>query len=149
MPKKPSKQEQELLHDLQRLRADFENYRKRVDADKHGVAELAKAATILKLLPVIDNIERAISHAPKDLADNAWAQGVVALGKSLDKMLAELGLTRIEASPGTPFDPDMHEAVTMEDGNGEHEVVAEGLRTGYKLGEQVIRPSMVRVTRRD
>ncbi len=139
----------ELTGDLQRLRADFENYRKRIEAEKAQLADLTKAATIMKLLPVVDTIERAIVHAPADLADNAWAQGVVALGKNLNTSLAGLGLTRIDARPGTPFDPSVHEAVSMSGEDGEHEVVAEELQPGYKLGDQVIRPSMVRVTRHD
>jgi molecular chaperone GrpE len=146
MVKKPSKKEQELIDDLQRLRADFENYRKQVDNDKLRLSELTKAATIMKLLPVVDTIERAAAHAPAELADNKWAQGVVGLVKTLEKALGELHLTRIEANPGTPFDPNLHEAVMMEEGEGEHEVVAEELRAGYKLGDQVIRPSMVKVT---
>ena len=150
MAKKKQGDEQitELTNDLQRLRADFENYRKRIEAEKTQVADAAKAATVMKLLPVIDVIERAVAHVPADLADNTWAQGVVALARNLDKSIAELGLERIAATPGTPFNPDMHEAVGMdEDTEGEHEVVAEELRAGYTLHGQVIRPSMVKVTR--
>lgn len=148
-PKKDKKQQQigELTSDLQRLRADFENYRKRVDGEKEQLSELAKAATVLKLLPVIDTIDRAVSHLPKDLSDNAWAQGVASVTKNLDKSLAEMGVSRINAKPGTPFDPDMHEAVMMDDADGEHEVISEELRPGYKMGEQVIRHSMVKVTK--
>jgi molecular chaperone GrpE len=148
MPKKSKDavKVEELTADLQRLRADFENYRKRVEQDKAGLATLTKAATIMKLLPIVDTIERAIAHAPDDLAGNTWVQGVTIMAKNLDKSLAELGLNRIEADPGTAFDPNLHEAVLMEDGEGEHEVVAEELRTGYKLGDQVVRPSMVKVT---
>jgi molecular chaperone GrpE len=131
------------------MRADFENYRKRVEQDKAGLAELTKAATIMKLLPIIDTIERAIAHTPKDLAENKWAQGVVSMGKNLDKALADLGLSRIDAAPGTAFDPNLHEAVMMEEGVGEHEVIAEELRAGYRLGDQVIRPTMVKVTHGD
>lgn len=144
MPKKPSK-EQELINDLQRVRADFENYRKRVDAEKAGLTELTKATTIMKLLPVVDDIERAIAHAPKALANDKWAQGVVALGKNLEKSLNDLGLKRISAKPGEPFNPDLHEAVMLEDGEGEQEVISEELRPGYTLNGQVIRPSMVKV----
>jgi len=149
MVKKKQGDEQmaELTNDLQRLRADFENYRKRVEAEKTQTAELAKAATIMKLLPVIDVIERAVAHAPTELADNTWAQGVVAMGKNLDKTITEFGLERIAAAPGTPFDPSLHEAVSMDDAEGEHEVVAEELRAGYAIRGQVIRPSMVKVTR--
>lgn len=139
---------QELTADLQRQRADFENYRKRVDVEKMQLTDHTKAATIMKLLPVIDTIGRAIAHVPADLAANSWAQGVVALGKTLDKALAELQLTRIIADPGTPFDPMHHEAVMIDDSEGEHEVVSEELRAGYLHAGQVVRPSMVKVTRR-
>lgn len=148
MVRKPSKHEQELIADLQRVRADFENYRKRVEIEKEGLVDLTKAATILKLLPTVDNIERALAHSPAELADNKWAQGVVALGRSLEKSLSELGVVRISANPGEPFNHDLHEAVMMEDAEGEHEVIAEELRPGYMFGDQVIRPSMVKVTRK-
>ena len=147
MVKKPSKKEQELTADLQRLRADFENYRKQVDNDKLRLSELTKAATIMKLLPIIDTIERAAAHVPAELADNKWVQGITGLVKNLEKALGELQLSRILAQTGTPFDPNLHEAVMMEDGDGDHEVIAEELRAGYKLGDVVIRPSMVKVTK--
>lgn len=143
--KKPNK-EQELTADLQRLRADFENYRKRVDQDKAQLSELTTATTIMKLLPVVDTIERAVAHAPADLAEHPWAQGVVALGKNLEKSLAELNLVRINAAPGTPFNPNLHEAVMMDETEGEHEVILEELRAGYTLNGHVVRPSMVKVT---
>jgi len=130
------------------VRADFENYRKRVDLEKQNLSELTKVATILKLLPVIDNIERATAHTPADLADNKWAQGVAALAKNLDKQLAELGVTKINAAPGVVFDHNLHEAVSVDDADGDQEVIAEELRPGYMVGDQVIRPSMVRVTRK-
>ena len=148
MAKKTSNREQELINDLQRVRADFENYRKRIETEKQGLAELTKAATIIKLLPVVDDIERAIAHLPDELAENKWAQGVTSLLKTLDKHLSELGVSRIDAKPGTRFDHDLHEAVSMDDSSGEHEVIAEELRPGYMLGAQVIRPSMVKVTRK-
>lgn len=154
MPK-PTKNEEELSQqvgeltaDLQRLRADFENYRKRVDAEKQQVQQLAATAMIMKLLPVIDTLERAIAHAPAELVENKWAQGVVGLGKNLDKSLSELGLERIDANTGTVFNPNLHEAVMMDDdAEGEQEVVAEELRAGYTLQGSVVRPSMVKVTR--
>lgn len=152
---KPTKNEEELSQqvgeltaDLQRQRADFENYRKRVDLEKQQVQQLAATAMIMKLLPVIDTLERAIAHAPEELAENKWAQGVVGLGKNLDKSLSELGLERIDANPGTIFNPNLHEAVMMDDeATGEQEVIAEELRAGYLLQGSVVRPSMVKVTR--
>lgn len=150
MPK-PKNQELEqqigdLTADLQRVQADFINYRRRVEEERRQLIDTSKAATIMKLLPMIDTIERAIAHLPNDLADNPWAKGVVSLQKSLQKSLEELGVTRIEAL-NQPFNPALHEAISMEDGDGEQEVVTEELRAGYKLGEAVIRPSMVKVGR--
>ena len=138
----------ELTQDLQRVRADFENYRKRVEQEKEMARATGKVSAITKLLPVIDNIERAISHMPEDLKDNKWALGIAGLVKNLEKSLESLDLTRINASEGTRFDPELHEAVQFdEDAEGEHEVIAEELQAGYKFGDDVMRPSMVKVTR--
>lgn len=138
----------ELTEDLQRTRADFENYRKRIDAEKQTARDAGQAAAILKLLPVIDNIERAIMHMPDGLKDNQWAQSVAGLVKHLEKSLEGLNLQRIEAAPGTVFNPEFHEAIQVdEDTEGEQEVVAEELQSGYLLGGRPIRPSMVKVTR--
>jgi len=153
MPKKTPKIDEvladlsELTVDLQRTRADFENYRKRVEIDKQQARANGKIQAIMKLLPVIDNIERAIGHMPPSLAEDKWAQGVVGLVKNLDKSLESLDLRRIDAKPGTLFDPELHEAIQMDDGDGETEVIAEELQPGYKLGDDVIRHSMVKVTK--
>jgi len=154
MAAKSKKQEEleqqvaELTLDLQRTRADFENYRKRVEQEKTAARSNGQAAAVLKLLPVIDNIERAIAYMPEDLADNKWAQSVAGLVKNLEKSLESLNLKRIEAKPGTAFDPEVHEAIQFdEDAEGEHEVVADELQAGYLLDGQPIRHAMVRVTR--
>lgn len=139
----------ELTQDLQRVRADFENYRKRSEQEKEIARASGRVTTISKLLPVIDNIERAIGHTPSELADNAWAQGVSKLVKNLEKSLADLNVTRIEARPGERFDPVLHEAIQFdEDAEGDHEVIAEELQAGYLLGSDVIRHSMVKVTKK-
>lgn len=142
------KERNEFRDDLQRMRADFENYRKRVDNEKIAARESGQASAILKLLPVIDNIERAIAYTPEELKDNSWVQSVAGLVKHLEKSLETLNLVRIDAKPGTPFDPELHEAIQFdEDAKGEHEVVAEELQAGYTLGGHVIRHAMVKVTR--
>ena len=139
----------ETVQDLQRTRADFENFRKRHESELVSVRESGQASAILKLLPVIDNIERAISHMPADLKENTWAQGVVGLSKNLDKSLEALNLKRIEAKPGTPFNPDLHEAILMDEGaEGEHEVVESEMQAGYTLNGRPIRHAMVKVTRK-
>ncbi|NCQ54069.1 nucleotide exchange factor GrpE [Candidatus Saccharibacteria bacterium CG11_big_fil_rev_8_21_14_0_20_41_19] len=138
----------ELTDDLQRTRADFENYRKRVDADKAFARESGQASAILKLLPVIDNIERSIAYTPDDLKDNKWVQGVTSLVKNLEKSLESLNLKRIDSNPGTAFNPDLHDAIQMdENATGEHEVIAEEMQAGYTLGGRPIRHAMVKVTR--
>lgn len=138
----------ELTQDLQRTRADFENYRKRIEIEKSQARQTGKASAVLSLLPVIDNIERAIAHMPAELGDNAWAQGVASLVKNLDKSLEAMNVKRIEAAPGTTFDPSLHDAIQIdEDAEGEHEVVAEELQAGYTLDGVPVRHSMVKVTR--
>ena len=150
--KQPDESEQQitaLILDLQRTRADFENYRKRVEQEKEMARGSGRAGAIMKLLPVIDNIERAIAHLPEDLKENAWAKSVVNLTKNLDKSLADMGVERIAASAGEPFNPDLHDAVQFdEDTEGDHEVIAEQLQSGYKVDGIVMRPSMVKVTRK-
>lgn len=149
--KKPNKLQvriDELTTDLQRTRADFENYRKRSEADKAATYQHGQSAAIMKLLPVIDNIERAVTYMPDDLKDNKWAQGVGTLVKNLEKSLEGLNLKRIDAAAGADFNPDLHEAIQFdEDAEGEREVIAEELQAGYMLAGQPIRHAMVKVTK--
>jgi len=150
-PKKVSDQQQkiiELTQDLQRTRADFENFAKRSELEKRSAREAGQASAILKLLPVIDNIERSIAYVPDELKDDKWAQGVAGLVKNLEKSLEGLGLKRIEAKPGTVFNPDLHEAILFdENAEGELEVIADEMQPGYTLNGSPIRHAMVRVTR--
>ena len=138
----------ELTLDLQRTRADFENYRKRVEAEKQSAHQMGQAKSVMKLLPVIDTIERAIANVPEELQDNAWVKGVASLGKQLDKQLEGIGLKKIDAKPGTLFNPELHQAIQFdEEAEGDKEVIAEELRAGYTLDGVVIRDAMVKVTR--
>lgn len=138
----------ELTQDLQRTRADFENYRKRSEADKAATFAHGQSAAIVKLLPVIDNIERAITHTPDELKDHKWIQGITGLVKNLEKSLESLNLKRIDAAPGTVFNPELHEAIQFdEDAEGDKEIIAEELQAGYALNGQPIRHAMVKVTK--
>lgn len=139
----------ELTLDLQRTRADFENYRKRVEVEKSMSRANGRVSAIEQLLPVIDTIERAIVHVPAELHDNAWVQGIIGAAKKLEKSLEQLGVQKIQATPGTQFNPELHEAVQFDESDGEHEVIAEELQSGYLLGDDVLRHSMVRVTRQE
>ncbi len=139
----------ELTQDLQRTRADFENFRKRVDEDRTRAKELGQEQAVAKLLPVIDTIDRAVSHFPDDLKGNKWAEGIASLSKNLSKLLDELKLEKIVVVPGeTEFDPSLHNAISADDTEGDREIVAEELQAGYKLSGNVIRESLVRVTRK-
>jgi len=126
----------ELLSDLQRTRADFENYRKQVESQKALAMSAAKYATVEKFLPLVDDFERALS---------AYSEQLAPLRKNFEKTLASLGLSQIDSVPGTEFNPDLHEAVSVEDDEGETEVVAETLRPGYLYDGSVIRAAMVKV----
>jgi molecular chaperone GrpE len=135
---------------LQRTRADFENFRKRVEADRAAAYQHGQSAAVVKLLPMIDNIERAIAYVPEDLAENKWAQGVKSLVKNLEKSLDGLNVRRIDATPGVVFDPELHEAIQIdEDAEGDKEVIAEELQAGYTHNGTPIRHAMVKVTRTD
>lgn len=139
----------ELTQDLQRTRADFENYRKRVEAEKEQAKKLGQMQSVVKLLPILDTIERAISHLPKELEGNSWAEGVMTMSKNLKKLLKDLNIEKIIIKPGkTEFSTDFHEAVSMEEEGGDKEIISEELQPGYLMDGRVLRHSMVRVARR-
>jgi molecular chaperone GrpE len=141
--------EAELLTDLQRTRADFENYRRNVLAAEERSVFSAEKKLIVKLLPLIDDISRAVVAIP-DKADTSfdkWAEGFAKLPAGLDKALGAIGVQKISSGVGEVFDPETQEAVAFdEDGEGE-EKIAEELQSGYQYKNQVIRPAMVKVKR--
>lgn len=128
----------ELTADLQRTRADFENFRKQADLQRANLARTVEIATIMKVLPVVDTIQIAIAHNP----------ALEPVLKTVEKSLSELGVSPIEATEGAVFNPDIHEAVSADDSEGETEIVANVLRPGYMLGDEVLRPAMVAVSRK-
>lgn len=149
MSKKPTLEEladriDELTEALQRERADAENIRRRHDEQYAQLQNLVKAKVIRELLPAIDNLERALKHVPKELIGNDYVKGVEGTVKQFDKVLADLGVTKIKTT-GEVFDPALHEAVGMEDGDGEVEIVCEELQPGYTVDGEVIRHAMVKV----
>ena len=149
MPKKPSIKEleqqiAELTEALQRERADSDNIRRRHDEQIARLKDIVKAGVVRDLLPVIDNFDRALKHIPADLKDNDYVKGVQGVVKQFEKTLADIGVNRIK-TVGEIFDPRLHEAISMEDGDGTVEVVCEELQSGYALGDEVIRHAMVKV----
>lgn len=134
----------ELTEALQRERADATNIRRRHDEQINSLQSVVKAGVIRELLPVIDNFERALKHVPADLEGNEYIKGVQGVVKQFEKALADMGVMRIK-TVDEPFDPRLHEAVSMEEGDGTQEIVSEELQAGYQLGSEVIRHAMVRV----
>ena len=134
----------ELTEALQRERADADNIRRRHDEQIGGLKDMVKANVIHELLPVIDNFDRALKHVPKDLINNDYVKGVQGVVKQFEKTLSDMGVERIK-TVGEVFDPHLHEAIHMEDGDGHIEVVCEELQPGYNLGNEVIRHAMVKV----
>lgn len=134
----------DLTDALQRERADATNIRRRHDEQIAKLKTTVKASVVADLLPVIDNFERALKHVPEDLAENDYVKGVQGVVKQFEKTLTDIGVTRIQ-TVGEEFNPHLHEAVSMEDGEGSKEIVSEELQSGYQLGEEVIRHAMVRV----
>lgn len=127
---------------LARTAAEFDNYKKRTEREKSGVAEFAKAGIIKQLLPILDNIDRAAA-SDKDSAD--YIKGIELIVKQFEALSSNLGIVEV-ASVGDSFDPNFHEAVMhIEDDNLGENVIAEVLQKGYKLGDTVIRPAMVKV----
>ena len=133
--KKKEDKSAELLNDLQRTRADFENYRKQIEMQKEQERKSVKLATVMKFLPLIDDIDRAVA---------TYAE-LAPLSKSLEKTLKDLGLSRISSDAGAEFNPDLHEAITME-GDGDKQMISETLRLGYYYEGEVLRPAMVKVS---
>lgn len=127
---------------LARTAAEFDNYKKRTEREKSGVAEFAKAGIIKQLLPILDNIDRAAA-SDKESAD--YIKGIELIVKQFEALGTNLGIVEVAAA-GDSFDPNFHEAVMhVEDETLGENVIAEVLQKGYKLGDTVIRPAMVKV----
>lgn len=136
---------------LLRERADAANVRRRADEERMKLGSLYKANVVRDLLAFIDNLDRAINHAPKNQVPEVkyelwdkWFEGLVGVRKQLEQALEKVGVERIK-TVGEKFDPALHEAITMEEGEGTEEIVSEELQAGYMVGDEVVRHAMVRV----
>ena len=145
--KKDKKDEQiaELTDKLKRQLAEFENFRNRTDKEKSQMYAVGAKDVIEKILPVIDNFERGLKSIPEDQKGSPVASGMEMIYKQLITVLADLGVTPIEAV-GQEFDPNLHNAVmhAEDEGLGEN-IVAEEFQKGYKYKDTVLRHSMVKV----
>lgn len=145
----------DLTDALQRERADVINVRRRHDEQLGSLRTMVKANVVRELLPVIDNFERALKHVPansgqlsadnKNKQDSEWTKGMMTIKAQFDTTLKNMSVERIK-TVGEVFDPKYHEAVSMDDSSGGSvELVCEELQPGYKIGNDIIRHSMVKV----
>jgi molecular chaperone GrpE len=128
------------LASWQRSAADFQNYKRRVEQEREETARLASAALIINLLPLLDDLQRALDSVDTRLAGMTWLDGLRLIERKFQALLDMNGVTEIEAD-GQDFDPNVHEAVTF--GPGEENKVIAVVQKGYRLGGRVIRPAMV------
>lgn len=130
---------------LQRMQADFDNYRKRTQKEKTELIKYAAERLVGELLPVLDNFDRAVSAAKVNPDFTSFSQGVEMILRQMQTALSKEGLRAMEAV-GQPFDPNLHEAVLRVDSEDHPEnTVVEELQKGYYLKEKVLRPCMVKV----
>jgi len=128
------------LANWQRAQADFINYKRRNEQERKDFNKFANATLMLSLLPVLDDLERALDSIPPRSAKFTWVDGIRLIERKLRTSLEAQGLTPIKAL-GEPFDPNFHEAVRQD--KGKEGIVIEELQKGYKLYDRVIRPTMV------
>ena len=133
---------------LQRVQADSVNYKRRVEEEREELQKRANANLVIRLLPVLDDFERAVQHIPNDDAFRPWLAGVELVYRNLRGILESFGVTQIEAIDKT-FDPMEHESISYEitEGNEEGKVISV-VREGYKLHGRVLRPAQVTVSKK-
>ena len=138
----------EYLDGWQRARAEFANYKKRIEKEQEDMIKSANGAFITRLLPVMDDFERAFQTLPLDLMGMTWLEGIALIQRKLQMLLELEGVTVIETE-GHMFDPTLHQAVTHEESEEREEgqIIGE-VQKGYKMGDRVLRPSLVRVAKK-
>ncbi len=138
----------EYLDGWQRARAEFANYKKRQEQQNAELRTFATMDLIRKLLPIQDDFERAIKTLPEGIAHMTWIEGVLLIHRKLQVILESEGVKAIEVKANDPFDPALHEAISHDEAEGiTSGHIIEEIQKGYKLGERVIRPTLVRVAK--
>jgi molecular chaperone GrpE len=135
----------EYLDGWQRTRAEFANFRKRQNSEREQQIQLSNALLISKILPVLDDLERAMATLPDDLDNPPWLEGITMIKRKLAMVLESEGMKPINTE-GQLFDPRYHEGVSREvvEGYEDGQIIGE-VQRGYLLGDRIVRPAMVRV----
>lgn len=136
----------EYLEGWQRTRAEFANYKKRVEKEMRESHQRGAHDAIAKVLPILDDFERALSNLPEDLKENSWVSGVSMVQRKFEKLLQEYNVEVLDPV-GEVFDPNRHEAIGMEASDQyESGYVTVTLQKGYTSGDRVLRPALVKVS---
>mgnify|MGYP000845589788 FL=1 len=142
------KQSEDYLDSLQRERASFANYKRRIDMDNASYAERLLGEHVKYFLPVADDLERSLSHLPEDPDCANWISGIELILQKLLKTLEAKDVRPLELKPGDMFDPTTQEAVTHEENDTYSDgQIIEVVQTGYQIKDRVIRPALVRVAK--
>ena len=138
----------EYLDGWQRARAEFANYKKRIDREREQSKQLTAGAIIKRYLDVVDDLERALKNRPQEGDGAAWAGGIELIYRKLLNILELEGIKAMQVNSNDPFDPNLHEAITNED-SADHESgeIIEVVQTGYTIGDHILRPARVRVAK--
>ncbi len=135
----------EYLDGWQRARAEFSNARKRLERERAEAYGKAAIDYAKKVLPILDDFDRALANVPESVEQDEWYEGIILVSRKMHSILMDLNVERIEAV-GQPFDPNIHEALSLTEAEGfESGTVVEELQSGYRLGDRVIRPTLVNV----
>lgn len=129
-----------------RATADYKNYKRRAETERAELIKSASSGLVLKVLPVLDDFERAIANIPADVAATAWWGGTQLIAQKMRTILESEGVSAIDAL-GADFDPNLHEAVLYEESPGQDGKVIAELQKGYRIRDRVLRPTMVKVGR--
>jgi molecular chaperone GrpE len=138
----------EYLEQAQRARAELVNYRRRTEEELARMQSQAGERIIGKLLPALDDLNRAIESLGEEERESSWAEGILLIQRKLWSILESEGVQPIE-SLGKPFDPSLHEAISIQDGSDGATTVVQEFQRGYMLGDRVLRPAMVVVGSKD
>lgn len=137
----------EYLEGWQRARADFTNYKKRIERDQEQIYQSASARILKRFLDIVDDLDRALKNRPQGGDGAAWAEGIDLVSRKFHSILEAEGVKQMDAQ-GQYFDPNLHEAITQEESDKyESGQVIEVVKNGYIVGDKVLRPALVRVAK--
>lgn len=139
---------EEYLDQWKRARAEFANFKKRNEKEREELLNFANSILIAKLLPILDDFERALKTIPDKIYTLTWVEGIFLIHRKLQAILEQEGVSEIEAEMGKAFDPTIHEAVVHEESEEYKEgQIVDILQKGYKLHDRVVRPTLVKVAK--